>query len=78
MDSRIYRILSVANAMSASRGSDKDCASTGEQIAGAIVAGHHEWAGFTDSDGYSDTIAMIGRLGQEWFEIARQAQDTSR
>lgn len=74
MDERQQRIISIANALLASDGCDKDGASTGEQIAGAILAGHPEWAGFTDSDGYTDVIGMIDRLGHDWFELVRDTR----
>lgn len=74
MDSRIARIISVAKAMHASNGQDKDAASTGEQIAGALLAGHPEWAGYTNQRGYTDVIAMVDRLGEDWFALVREAQ----
>lgn len=71
MDVREARILGVAHAMRASNGQDKDGASTGEQIAGALAAGRPEWAGYTDAAGKTDIFAMLDRLGAEWFEHAR-------
>lgn len=74
MDHRIDKIIIVATAMLSSDGHDKAGASTGEQIAGALLAGRPEWAGFTDANGYTDVPAMIHRLGPEWLELVRLAQ----
>lgn len=75
MDDRIEKIIHVANALLASDGRDKAGASTGEQIAGALLAGRPEWAGFTDTSGYTDVPAMIDRLGEDWLNLVREAQD---
>jgi hypothetical protein len=74
MSEHIEKIISVANAMLSSDGRDKAGASTGEQIAGALLAGRPEWAGFTNASGYTDVPAMIERLGPEWLELVREAQ----
>lgn len=74
MDDRIDKIISVAQAMLASDGRDKAGASTGEQIAGALLAGRTEWAGYTDASGYTDVPAMIDRLGLDWLDLVREAQ----
>ena len=78
MDNRVNRIVSVAKALLATDGQDKDCASTGELIAGALAAGHPEWAGYTDPTGYTDVPAMLDRLGNEWLDLVRTAQQSIR
>lgn len=74
-DWREDRIISVANAMLRSDGADAGGASTGERIAGALLAGHPEWGGYTDDHGRTDVIAMIDRLGAEWLGLVRNLQD---
>lgn len=73
-DWREDRIISVANAMLSSDGADMGGASTGERIAGALLAGHPEWGGYTDASGHTDVIAMIDRLGADWLDLVRDLQ----
>ena len=75
MDNRLNKIIGVAKAMLETDGRDKAGASTGEQIAAALLAGRPEWAGYTDATGYTDVPAMIDRLGHEWLDLVRSAQD---
>lgn len=70
----VDRITDIADALTDSDGRDAAGASTGERIAGALVAGHPEWGGYTDSTGYTDVPAMIERLGPVWLDYVRDAQ----
>jgi len=73
MDERVVRIRQIAEALIDSDGSNGAGASTGERIAGALAAGHPEWAGYTDGEGATDVFALIERLGPEWYRLAREA-----
>ena len=64
------RIIQVAESLLQSNGSDAAGASTSELIAGALLAGHPEWAGYT-TDGRTNVFAMIDRLGPEWCDVVR-------
>lgn len=70
------RIVEIANAMLASEGTNAAGASTGERIAGALLAGRPEWAGYTTA-GDTDVFAMLDRLGPDWCALVRALRDAS-
>lgn len=66
-DARLDRILEIADTLVLSDGQDNDCASTGEQIAAALLTGHPEWSG------YSHILDAIERLGPDWTNLVIDA-----